>query len=331
MLERKHRHALSLTLAAATAALAPSAARADPSATEATAASSLFDEASTEMDDHQYASACPKLEKVTRLVPRGIGARLTLGECYEGWGKLASAWSQYTLVESLAAKAGDTERSQQAAAKAGAIRPRLTMLLLEVPAEVRRIPGVSITRNGLILGESQWGTAVPVDRGPQRILVQAPGYHSWQTHVLADAEGQRQSVTAGAPEPESAPPVEPDAGASVESPRPWQKPTGIAALSLGAAGVAVGAVLGGLTFARTADSKRGGHCDARSACDPAGAALRNEARAFGDGSTAAFLAGGALLAGGLALVLTAPGKPKDEPRTARIDLSLNGIQIGGTW
>lgn len=43
---------------------------------------------------------------MTRLVPEGLGAKLTLAECYESQGKLASAWTQYTVVESMAARTG---------------------------------------------------------------------------------------------------------------------------------------------------------------------------------------------------------------------------------
>src|SRR5262245_12663625 len=73
------------------------------------AAQALFTQAAAEMDAKQYESACRKLEEVTRLLPSALGAKLTLAECYEARGKLASAWSQYALVEAMAAKAGEAE------------------------------------------------------------------------------------------------------------------------------------------------------------------------------------------------------------------------------
>lgn len=330
MIDRNHRLALSWSfLFLASAAFAPSAATAAPSSPDAT---SLFDEAAGEMEAQRWQSACSKLEKVIQLVPRGIGARLTLGECYEGWGKLASAWNQYTLVESFAAKAGDTARSQEAAAKARALRPRLSTVRIDVPPEVRRIPGLTVSHDGVAVAEPLWSTPMPVDGGEHRVAVSAPGHRSWEKRFLAAAAGESLSLTAGAPDPELPPPdPAPEQGPAAPSARPWQKPTGIAAVSLGAAGVAVGAVLGGLTFARTADSRKDGRCDAQSVCDAAGVSLRNEARAFGDASTAAFVVGGALLAGGLTLILTAPGAPGRETTSARIELTWNGVRIGGTW
>jgi hypothetical protein len=335
VIDRNNRHALSWScVLLACGALAPSGARAEPTSVDQSAVTSLFEEASSEMDARSWQSACQKLEQVTRLVPQGVGARLALGECLEGWGKLASAWSQYTTAESLASKSGDADRSQEAAKKARALHPWLSTVRIHVPAEVRRIPGLTITHDGVPVAESQWSAPMPVDGGAHVVSVRAPGRRSWEKRFMAALAGDSQSVTAGAPAPE--PPAEPAQDAQEETPttpgaRPWQRPTGIAAMSVGAAGVVVGAVLGGLTFAKTAESKQDGRCDAQNVCDSVGASLRNEARAFGDASTAAMIVGGALVAGGLTLVLTAPKAPGKEPTSARIELTWNGVRIGGTW
>ena len=44
------------------------------------AAQALYDQATAEMEAKDYPSACSKLEEVTRLVPEGLGAKLTLGQ-----------------------------------------------------------------------------------------------------------------------------------------------------------------------------------------------------------------------------------------------------------
>src|SRR5690242_14919661 len=125
--------------------LAPAFARAQPvDSRKAAAAQALYDQATSEMDAKRYATACPKLEEVTRLIPEGLGAKLTLGECYESQGRLASAWTQYTLVSASAVKAGQSERSQRAAAKAAAIEPRLARLSLDVPEATRTVSGLAI-------------------------------------------------------------------------------------------------------------------------------------------------------------------------------------------
>src|SRR5262245_25783154 len=64
-------------------------------AAKLTEAEALYDAATKAMDGNDYAAACPKLEEVVRLVPHGVGARLTLARCYEGAGRLASAHASY--------------------------------------------------------------------------------------------------------------------------------------------------------------------------------------------------------------------------------------------
>jgi hypothetical protein len=96
--------------------LAPPAVAQDDAAAER-----LYEVATAAMDKGDYATACPKLEEVVRLVPDGIGAKLTLAECYEGAGRLASAWAVYGTARAVAAKAGQPDREKKAAAKERAL------------------------------------------------------------------------------------------------------------------------------------------------------------------------------------------------------------------
>ncbi|NUO48654.1 MAG: tetratricopeptide repeat protein [Polyangiaceae bacterium] len=92
-------------------------------ADNAGAAQQLYDRAVELMGQKNYAEACPKLEEVTRLVPDGFGAKLTLAECYEAQGRLASAWEQYMFVESAASRANQGDRQRLAAERAAALKP----------------------------------------------------------------------------------------------------------------------------------------------------------------------------------------------------------------
>lgn len=341
MTKRKPLSSSFFALAAVSSVVAPTAARAQEAQLDkAAVAQSLFNQATNEMDEMQYGSACSKLEEVIRLLPDGLGAKLTLAECHEARGKLASAWSQYNLVQFLAAKAGESRRSQEAAEKARGLRARVAMLRIEVPADVRQTAGVSITLDSQPVGEAQWGTSVPVDTGTHTIVARAPDRQPWEKNVEVTADGVSVVVTVHAPG--LARDVrtgtvslrwgqQPEGATGTEPPRQWQQPTGIVAMSLGAIGASMGAVLGGLSLSRGGDSRRDNHCNAQSVCDPVGLASRNEARAMGDGSTAAFIAGGVMLAGGLVLVITAPATPKKEQRSIHIEVASNGIRIGGTW
>jgi hypothetical protein len=81
---------------------------------------------------------------------------------------------------------------------------------------------------------------------------------------------------------------------------------GLVVGGVGVVGLVVGAVFGVRAIGFNHDSKA--DCDANSFCGPAGLASRNDARSSGDASTAAFVAGGVLLAGGATTVLLA--KPR---------------------
>lgn len=311
------------------------------------AAQALYDQATTEMDAGQYESACKKLEEVVRLVPDGLGAKMTLAQCYEGMGRLASAWSQYGQVESLAAKSNQQARRKKAAARAAALKGKLATLTIDVPADAR-VPGLEISRDGEIVGEAQWGVALPVDRGAHAVTARAPGRDAWSGSVDVPADGKKVSITVPMLAPEVKP--APTATATAEPARPpppppappvktrtWQTPLGIATLAVGAAGLAAGGAFGGLALVRFDESKAAG-CDASNQCPPQAAALRNEARLFGDVSTAALVAGGALAATGLVLILTAPSGPrKDAPPAGAAGLSVEiaplfgGAQVRGAF
>src|SRR5262245_14421848 len=112
-------------------------------------AQALYEQAVAAMDKKDYASACPSLEEVVRLIPEGVGAKLTLAECYEGAGRLASAWTGYALAEAAAAKENQREREQKAHARAEALKPKLARLTIVVPEAVRALPGLAITRDGV--------------------------------------------------------------------------------------------------------------------------------------------------------------------------------------
>jgi hypothetical protein len=312
-------------------------------------AQSLYDEAIAEMDSKRYASACPKLEEVTRRVPEGLGGKLTLAECYELSGKLASAWSQYTLVEEAATKAGQADRKRKAAKKVAELRPRLAMLTIDVPDQVRRIAGIAIAQDGAQLGEAQWSTPLPVDAGEHEIVATAPGRTASAQRIDVAADGVRVSLVVKPLEMEA--PSAPARPASAQaatpratrreaaSARPWQRPLGLVTMGLGAVGVGAGVVLGGLAAAKKGDSNANDHCYPNNRCDATGLSLRDDARSLGSASTVVLLAGSAVLAGGVALFLTAPQPAPEkagagEPRarwSAVIAPAPGGVLVKGAW
>ncbi|WP_437961309.1 hypothetical protein WME76_17840 [Sorangium sp. So ce119] len=312
-----------IALAAALSATGPAQAQ-EVDRHAAVTAQALYDQATAELEAGRFASACGKLEEVTRLVPDGLGAKLTLAQCYEAWGKLASAWAQYTIVEALAAKAGQAERSARAGASAAALKPRLATLTVDVPEAVRAYRGLEIRRDGVPLGEPQWGASLPVDTGEHEIVATARNRKPWRRSAVVTADGETVSV--------AIPALEPDGRDEPARPRPAtggaQRAAGLVVGGAGLIGAGVGVFFGVRAALKLNESNEAGHCHDGNLCDDVGYVAREQAVAAGDVSTVLLLAGGAALAGGVALFLTAP---KPERTGAHVALGPHGIALRGSF
>ena len=338
---------LALALAALALPLTPGVARAQTTNAQRFAtAQTLYDQAVAEMANKDFASACRKLEEVTRLIPEGLGAKLTLGECFESAGKLASAWIQYALVETAAGKAANMERQQKAQARAAALKPKLAQITIDVPGEVSKVAGVEVHRDGVSVGAAQWGVALPVDAGSHTIVVTAPGKLRWSKTVDGVADGATISVRIPAllDDPAAkagAPALHGTGGAAPVA--TWQRPAAFVAGGLGLVGVGLGVAFGLTAVAKKDESNTDNHCTEADICDPIGIESRSDARSAGNVSTAMFIAGGVALAGGVVLFVTAPSAKEEAPRTgrgrpldppswnAKVALGFGGLNVQGSW
>jgi hypothetical protein len=315
--------ALPLSLFLATSAYAQPA-----SPRQTAAAQTLYEEATADLDAKRYASACRKLEDVTSVVPDALGAKLTLGGCYEELGKLASAWAQYALVETMALKMGQPERAKKAAEKVAALRPLLATLHLQLTPTVTSIPGIVLRCDGTAVDKAHWGTPLPVDAGEHVVVTTAPGRITWKRRVKVPADGAVVSVTIlslereavveddPAPEPISEPADRPAPAAST---RAWQRPAGLTVMGLGAAGVGVGVVIGLVAMMQ----HQGGN---------------NPRQVIANAAIDTTIAGGAVLVGGIVLFATAPSAGESPKRTGRargvqaqLELIPGGLGVRGTW
>lgn len=296
------------------------------------AAQALYDDAYKAMARGDYATACPKLEEVTRLVPEGVGAKLTLAECYEGDGRLASAWMVYLIVNEAAVTMKQPERQRIAEKRAAALKPRLAHLTITLPAAVQATPGLSVRRDDILLGPPQWGLAVPVDKGQHEIVVTAPNMKPWKKTVEVAADGALVTVELPPLErekPASAPPAARELPLPPPPPRApfWtpQRVSGVIASGVGIVGLGVGTVFGARALSLKSQSDANG-CRENDVCREPGFTQREDARSAGAISTVAFVAGGITLVGGVTLWLTA-----QRPPHAEVVAGLQGIVVRGAW
>jgi hypothetical protein len=278
------------------------------------AAVQLFEDGRKLMAAGKYAEACPKFEESARLTA-GVGTLMNLAKCYQALGRTASAWSAYKEAGFLAKKLHDDDRGPLAEKEAAALEPTLVKLQINAAAEV---PGLTIKRDGQDVGKGALGTAIPVDPGQHIIEATAPGYNIWQTTVTVPKQGQVPPLTIPAL---VAKPVEEDPNAPKAN--TTLRNVGFAVGGVGAAGLVVGGVFGGLA-AGGAGSLKSGACSTKNGmgqfvCSSTTAqsdhaAVNTKALV----STIGISAGAALLGTGVILfVVSRPSAKKDEAAPAK--------------
>jgi hypothetical protein len=152
------------------------------------------------MKQGDLTAACPKLAESLRFDP-AVGTLMNLAECEERQGRTATAWQRWgNAADQL--PAGDRRRATALtrARTLEAILPRLTV-------EVRgRVPGLEVSRDGVVLGTASIGVPLPVDPGIHLIVASAPG-RSPRSYEVAAENGKQQIVV-----------VEPGPGATIAAP-----------------------------------------------------------------------------------------------------------------
>ncbi len=154
----------------------------------------LFFTARGLMEAGRVSEACAKLNESYRLDP-AAGTLLNLGVCHEKEGKIASAWGEFRQSIADARKNNRPDREKLASDRVAVIEPELPFLTITVPDNVRKIPGLVISRNGVPLNAAAWSTELPVDPGQVEIEETAPDYKP-KTLKLTIANKQHSTLTA---------------------------------------------------------------------------------------------------------------------------------------
>jgi hypothetical protein len=344
--------------------LVASLASADPSPAQKAVASQFFDDAEALMASGKPGDACPKYAESQRLDPQ-LGTLLHLADCYEKVGKTASAWTTFKDAVEIA--------SQRKDGREGIARSRVANLDGKLPKLVVTLAGkapkdIELRQDGEVVGSASFGAPVPVDPGKHTVTAKAVGYKAWSTSVDVPAGAGSTRVVVPELEPEAAElaspaplapaPVEPAPTAlaatapppsgPVSAPPPAQPPAsdrgstqrtiGYVVGGAGVVGLAVGAIFGFKSKSKASNRE--------DVCGPAGLCtttaevdeinrLSDEARSAGTVASVSLAVGGAALATGIVLLLTAPsGEPK---AAGAIDVrpwvgpGVAGAALGGAW
>ena len=312
------------------------------------AAEAIYTTASALMTKGDFASACPKFEEVVKLQPNGVGARLTLADCYVGQGKLASAQTTYGQVASMAALANQPDRLAVAKEKADALAPKVSKLSIVVTPEVAGLSGLTVMRGGLVVSASLFNLAVPVDGGEYTIVADAEGKRPFTRTVKVAAQGAKQEVVINfEPLPSgnasgpgalqtSNPAVPPE---QPEQPRDGggMAPVRIGGIVIGAVGLVMAGIGLGVGVERSSKAT-----DYQTQHDAPGTSERDRqvlSDAYVEASTQANVGwaltgiGGAAAAAGLIMILVAPDEDpiaQQAPATSAVTLHL-APGAGSLW
>ena len=257
-----------------------------------------------------------------------VGTLLNLAECYRRLDRRASAWTRFLEAESLARRVNDS-RADDAHGFAAALEPTLAHLTITLAAGARA-PDLAIKLDGVVVTDAV-GKPLPVDVGQHVVEATAPGREPRVARVVVGRDGEADRFTID-PLATTAPK---ETTRIVEVVRTTndgraQRTVGIVVGAAGVIALGVGAVFGLVATCHLSDAKAACH-GSYPTCSPGDEGpvrdAESAARDTATVSTIGFVAGGVLLAGGVALYLTAPRGQK----TATVGFTPGGVVVRSAW
>jgi hypothetical protein len=299
-------------------------AQAEPTATQKATAETLFQRGVSLAESGRVADACTQFDASLQIDP-AIGTLFRLADCYDRVGRTASAWALFSEAQARARAAEQEERERMAAERVANLELRLSKLSFSVGDNAPA--GLELRMNDVVVPRASWGLELPVDPGPQRLQLSAPGHRGWLETVVVEKGPSMRKLTLPTltPEPVKAAPQPPLVAIAPPTPTKAADPErypvwlGYAIGGVGLASVGVASVMGYRAYDLNQQSLDQCSRANANACTRQGDALRDDARKAGVLSTVFAVAGGALLAGGVTLTLFHGSK--QEPRSATLQLS----------
>lgn len=298
-------------------------ARAEPTATQKATAETLFQRGVALAESGRVADACTQFDASLQIDP-AIGTLFRLADCYDRVGRTASAWALFSEAQARSRAAEQGERERMATERVANLELRLSKLTFIVGDDA--LPGLELRMNDVVVPSASWGLELPVDPGPQRLRLSAPGHRAWQGTVTIEKGPSSRQLTLPAltpepvaaaprPQPVTVPPA-PKTAAHADRYPAW---LGYAVGGVGLASLGVAGVMGYRAYDLNQQSLDECSRANANACTTHGDSLRDDARRAGVVSTVFAVAGGALLAGGVTLTLFQSSK--QEARTGSLQLS----------
>lgn len=309
-----------------TAAPAPTATTTAAASTDTTApdpkaqAQALLSEGNQLVAEADFGAALDKYRAAYELFP-APKLLINMGTALRHLGRNAEAAASYEAY--LAHPESDPQRRtelQRILTELDQVTGRVRIKLADRDARVRL--------DGKVLEPQEWAKPRRVDPGDHTVVAEKAGFVTVVRTVAVKLRDDLE-IPLVLLKPGQAPPVVIEAGAG-----DTQRVVGYVLGAAGIAALGVGAVFGGLALSTDSDAAE--HCMAAepSVCDAEGASLGDTARTQGTVSTVLLIGGGALLATGVMVWLTAPSdEAAVEPAEAALGVGVapTGVRLLGRW
>jgi hypothetical protein len=305
--DRPHRLLIPLLVALS---LSPTTAWAQPSDSDRATARTLANEGQEALDKGDYKTAVDRFSRADALF-HAPTLLLALARAQVGLGKLVSASETYNRIVSEGATPKSPPQFVKAVEDATKELEALGARIGNLVVEVRGSDGASVTLDGEPVPNAALGVKRPTDPGEHVLRATAPGMTDASVKFTL-AEGATRNVTL-----ELKPPT-PGGGGAVDEAKPssTQKMVGIALAGVGGAGLVLGGITGSLALNQHGELAK--LCNAMTRICPSGQQdALNSFHTVSAISTIGFAVGGAAVAAGVILILTAPSPKRAEPAVAR--------------
>jgi hypothetical protein len=328
-----------VTLAAALLAVTTWSMEAVAEETAHDKAVAAFQEGRRYMEGGNCDGAITKLRESLAYEP-SIGARLSLGECYETRDAL-QAWRMFRDAANLAYINHD-DRLTLAEQRATALEKKLPTIRVIIPASAQEQPGFELRVDGELVDRFDYKSGIIAVKAGRHVVEATAPLRRWSQNVNVE-NGGSATVTVQLVREACALPVTPAAAAAAapqpapsgDSPGSGRRILGLTLAGVGVGGIVSGVVFGLVTLSKKSDIKQTCGGDLGDCKAPPGSvdAEQQSAKTTAAISTASFIAGGVLIAGGGVLFFTAPSGPS----TGRIGISpqvsqnTGGLRLSGSW
>lgn len=279
---------------------------------EGSDADRYFREGQELMAQQKYADACKKFESSLKLDTQ-LGTQLNLAFCYEKIGATWYAWVEYKEAELRAIAQARKDRADFAHGRQRELEKGLARAVIKVSMPA---PDVVMVEDRAI-PDAHKGAPFAVESGVRKLTFKRSGKKPVEREVNVPKQGQPYVIEAPAAyEDEDLPPPPPPPKVEAPPPPPPPPESGgsrflaYGALGLGAVGVGLGAAAGVLALSAKSDVEAQCNTPNKKCTTAEGNAALSRGQSMATISTVSFIAGGALVASGVALFFILPSGKK---------------------